>query len=139
MELRGYSEDLLDRLLVQAESEIGSWRLVEMAVVDEKRRQKSHLEDGYRSIIDWTAARADVSHDTARAICWTASRLYQAPEVASQLASVRSALTGRNNWPGSPKITVPVIKVMTSPSCVVWSLITGDSPRKRPTCVGSMR
>jgi Domain of unknown function (DUF222) len=87
MELGSYSEDRLDQLLVRAESEIGSWRLVEMAVVAEKRRRKSHLEDGYRSIVDWTAARADVSHETARSICWTATRLEEAPEVASQLGS----------------------------------------------------
>jgi hypothetical protein len=32
------------------------------------------------------AARADVSHETARAICWTSSRLEDAPEVAEALA-----------------------------------------------------
>ena len=58
-----------------------------MAVVAEKRRRKSHLQDGYRSIVDWTAARADVSHETARSICWTASRLQGAREVAERVAS----------------------------------------------------
>jgi hypothetical protein len=87
MELGSYSEDQLDQLLIQAESEIGGWRTVEMAVVAEKRRRKSHLQDGYRSIVDWTAARADVSHETARSLCWTASRLQDSPDVAKQLAS----------------------------------------------------
>jgi hypothetical protein len=87
MELGSYSEDRLDQLLVRAESEIGVWRTVEMAVVAEKRRRKSHLQDGYRSIVDWTSARADVSHQTARALCWTATRLGDAPEVAEQLAA----------------------------------------------------
>jgi hypothetical protein len=87
MELGSYSEDQLDQLLVRAESEIGSWRAVEMAVVAEKRRRKSHLQDGYRSIVDWTAARADISHETARAVCWTASKLEEAPEVAEQLVA----------------------------------------------------
>ena len=86
MELGSYSEDQLDQLLIQAESEIGLLRTAEMAVVAEKRRRKSHLGDGYRSIVDWTAARADVSHETARALCWTASRLRDAPEVAEALA-----------------------------------------------------
>jgi HNH endonuclease/Domain of unknown function (DUF222) len=58
-----------------------------MAVVVEKRRRKSHLQDGYRSMVDWTAARADVSPETARSLCWTASRLADAPEVAEQLSA----------------------------------------------------
>lgn len=87
MELGSYSEDQLDHLLIQAESEIGVWRTVEMAVVAEKKHRKSHLQDGYRSIVDWTAARADVSHETARSLCWTATRLGDAPEVAMALAA----------------------------------------------------
>jgi Domain of unknown function (DUF222)/HNH endonuclease len=87
MELGSYSEDQLDQMLVRAESEIGVWRTVEMAVVAEKKHRRSHFQDGYRSIVDWTAARADVSHETARALCWTATRLGDAPEVAEQLAS----------------------------------------------------
>ena len=87
MELGSYSEDQLDQLLIRAESEIGAWRVVEMAVVAEKRRRRSHLADGYRTIVDWTAARADVSHETARSLCWTATRLQEAPEVAEQLAA----------------------------------------------------
>ncbi len=86
MGLGVYSEDRLDEILVRAEAEIGQWRAVEMAVVAEKRRRESHLADGYRSIVEWTAARADVSHETARAICWTATRLEEAPEVAMALA-----------------------------------------------------
>jgi hypothetical protein len=86
MEWETFSEDQLDQLLVRAESEIGQWRAVQMAVVAEKRRRRSHLQDGFRSIVDWTAARADVSHETARAICWTSSRLNDAPEVAESLA-----------------------------------------------------
>jgi hypothetical protein len=35
----------------------------------------------------WRCARADVSHQTARSVCWTGSRLGEAPEVARQLAS----------------------------------------------------
>jgi hypothetical protein len=86
MELGEYSEDRLDQLLVRAESEIGQWRAVQMAVVAEKRRRQSHRLDGHKSIVDWVAARADVSHETARAICWTSSRLQEAPEVAEALA-----------------------------------------------------
>ncbi|MGH8942437.1 MAG: HNH endonuclease [Acidimicrobiia bacterium] len=87
MELGSYSEDQLDQLIVRAESEIGVWRVVEMAAIAEKRRRRSHLADGYRTIVDWTAARGDVSHETARSLCWTATRLQDSPEVAEQLAA----------------------------------------------------
>ena len=87
MELGNCSEDQLDQLLVRAEAEVGTWRAVEMAVIVEKRRRKSHVEDGYRSLVDWMAARADVSHETARSLCWTASRLGDAPEVVEQLSA----------------------------------------------------
>jgi hypothetical protein len=86
MELGEYSEDRLDQLLVRAESEIGQWRAVQMGVVAEKRRRQSHRLDGFKSIVDWVAARADVSHESARALCWTSSRLSDAPEVAESLA-----------------------------------------------------
>jgi HNH endonuclease/Domain of unknown function (DUF222) len=87
MELGSYSEDRLDQLIAGGERQIATIRLVQMAAVAEKRRRKTHLADGYRSIVDWTAARADVSHETARSLCWTASRLRDAPEVAEALAT----------------------------------------------------
>jgi len=87
MELGSYSEDRLDQLIAGGERQIASIRLVQMAAIAEKRRRKSHLADGYRSIVDWTAARADVSHQTARSMCWTATRLEDAPEVAVALAA----------------------------------------------------
>jgi hypothetical protein len=86
MDWESLTDDQLDQLLVRAESEIGQWRAVEMGVVAEKRRRQSHRQDGFKSIVDWTAARADVSHETARALCWTSSRLTDAPEVAQSLA-----------------------------------------------------
>lgn len=87
MELGSHSEDRLDQITAGGELEIGRIRLAQMAAISEKRRRKSHLHDGYRSMVDWTAARADVSHETARSICWTASRLEDAPEVAEALAA----------------------------------------------------
>jgi len=87
MGLGSYSEDRLDQLIAGGELEIAMIRLLQMAAIAEKRRRKSHLADGYRSIVDWTAARADVSHQTARDLCWTVTRLEDAPEVAEQLAS----------------------------------------------------
>jgi HNH endonuclease/Domain of unknown function (DUF222) len=87
MELGSYSEDRLDQLIAGGELEIAMIRLLQMAAIAEKRRRKSHLADGYRSIVDWTAAQADVSHQTARDLCWTITRLEDAPEVAEQLSS----------------------------------------------------
>jgi hypothetical protein len=87
MELGSYSEDRLDQLIAGGEREIATIRLLQMAAIAEKRRRKSHLADGYRSIVDWAAARADVSHQTARSMCWTASKMQVAPDVAELLAS----------------------------------------------------
>jgi hypothetical protein len=86
MEWGSFTEDQLDQLLIRAEAEIATWRAVEMGVVAEKRRRQSHRQDGFKSIVDWAAARADVSHETARALCWTSTRLTDAPEVAESLA-----------------------------------------------------
>ncbi|MFZ0625909.1 MAG: DUF222 domain-containing protein, partial [Acidimicrobiia bacterium] len=87
MEWETLSEDQLDILIGECESGIARLRSMEMAVVAEKKRRQSHQADGYRSIIDWMAARADISHRTARRLCWTSTRLGDAPEVASELAS----------------------------------------------------
>jgi hypothetical protein len=81
------TEDQLDELIVRAEGEIASWRAVQMAAVGEKRSRGSHRADGHRSIVEWLAARADVSQETARRICWTGSRMTEAPETAEQLAA----------------------------------------------------
>jgi hypothetical protein len=81
------TEDQLDELIVRAEGEIASWRAVQMAAVGEKRSRGSHRADGHRSIVEWVAARADVSQETARRICWTGSRLGEASEVGELLAS----------------------------------------------------
>lgn len=87
MDWRKLTEDQLDELIVRAEGEIASWRAVQMAAVGEKRSRGSHRADGHRSIVEWVAARADVSQETARRICWTGSRLGEAPETVEQLAS----------------------------------------------------
>ena len=81
------TEDQLDEMIVRAAGEIASWRAVQLAAVGEKRSRGSHRADGYRSIVEWVAARADVSQETARRICWTGSRLAEAPEAAEQLAA----------------------------------------------------
>jgi hypothetical protein len=80
-----FTEDELDEVIVRTEEGIARLRALEMAAIAEKRARGTHIHDGYRSIVDWVAARADVSHNTARSLCWTASRLSDAPEIAMAL------------------------------------------------------
>lgn len=86
MEWEKLTEDQLDQIITDSESGIARIRAVQMAAITEKRLRKSHHLDGYRSIVDWVAARADVSHGTARRLCWTATRLIDAAVVAGDLA-----------------------------------------------------
>lgn len=85
MEWGDFTDDQLDEVIVRSERGVARLRALEMAAIAEKRSRKTHLQDGYRSIVDWVAARADVSHKTARRLCWTASRLADAPDVAASL------------------------------------------------------
>ncbi len=87
MRFGGRTPDELDRIIADRERLIAQARVDQMAAVREQRAHQNHLADGYRSEVDWLAARADVSHRTARSICWTASRLEEAPEVELALAS----------------------------------------------------
>jgi len=87
MEWGKLTEDQLDRMLVRSEREIAALRAVQIAVIREKKGRQSHNADGYRSIVDWVAARADISHRTSRSIFWTASRLADSPEVEQHLAA----------------------------------------------------
>jgi hypothetical protein len=61
MDWGSLNEDQLDRIIGQSEQEIAGWRVVEMAAIREKKSRQSHHADGYRSIVDWVAARADIS------------------------------------------------------------------------------
>ena len=85
MEWGDFTDDQLDEVIVRAEEGVARLRAMEMAAIAEKKARKTHVHDGYRSIVDWVAARADVSHKTARRLSWTASRLANAPEVAASL------------------------------------------------------
>ena len=85
MEWGELTDDQLDEVIVGAEAGVARLRALETAAIAEKRARMTHLLDGYRSIIDWVAAMADVSHQTARSLCWTATRLREAPGVAGAL------------------------------------------------------
>ena len=78
--------DELDQIIIDRERDISRARADQMAAIRAHKALQTHTADGYRSMIDWLAARADVSHRTARAICWTATRLDDAPDVERTLA-----------------------------------------------------
>jgi len=79
------TSDDLDQIIIQGELEIARIRARQMVAIQTQRSAETHLRDGYRSIVDWAAARADVSHQTARKLCWTSSRLQHAPDLAEAL------------------------------------------------------
>jgi hypothetical protein len=85
MDWGSLTEDQVDRIIAQGEREIATWRSLQVAAIREKKTRQSHNADGYRSIVDWVAARANISHRTARSLCWTASRLGGAPEIEEHL------------------------------------------------------
>lgn len=87
MEWERLTEDQLEELIVKSEAVIATARAVEMAAIREKRSRQTHHADGYRSIVDWVAARADVSHETSRSLCRTSTRLIETPDVETELAT----------------------------------------------------
>ena len=62
----GLSTDQLETQLTQLEQVIGRARRLQARLLAEADRRQLATADGARSIIDWTAARLDVSHHTAR-------------------------------------------------------------------------
>lgn len=124
MELGSYSEDRLDQLLVRAESEIGTWRAVEMAIIVEKKRRKSHLADGYRSMSIGQppgpmCRMRQPDRSVGRRLVLEMLRKWQKPWLL-----VRSPSTERNSWLAYRRYTAEVMRVSTSLSCVSWSLTT---------------
>lgn len=119
------TEDQLDELIVRAEGEIASWRAVQMAGVGENRSRGSHRADRHRSIVEWVAARADVSQETARRICWTGSRLGEAPEAAEQLAAGEISFDRAEQLARLPVEQRGGHEGHDIAHCVVWSPIIG--------------
>lgn len=114
MEFGNLTDDELDEIVVGAEAGVAQLRALETAAIAEMQARKTHLKDGYRSIVDWVAARADVSHKTARSLCWTASRLTHAPEGLLPWRMVSSHSIEPNRYHGFRKEVVRATSVMTS-------------------------
>lgn len=124
MEWGELTDDQLDEIIVECEAGVARLRAAEMAAIAEKRNRSSHLQDGYRSIIDWIAARADVAHRTARRMCWTATRLEEAPDVAESLANGDLTFDRAEQVARLPEQARADHRDSTSPSCVARSLTT---------------
>jgi hypothetical protein len=62
----GLTTDQLETQLTQLEQVIGRARQLQADLLREADRRQLPTADGSRSIIDWTAARLDVTHATAR-------------------------------------------------------------------------
>lgn len=69
----GRTPDQLETDLLACEQLIGQLRAYQARLLAELRELEVFRSDGSRSMKDWTAARLDVSHDTARALL-TASK-----------------------------------------------------------------
>ena len=73
---RRRTPDHLETELLTCEAAIGRLRVHQAELLRELREIEIHHVDGARSMKDWTAARLDISHDTARALL-TAARAEQ--------------------------------------------------------------
>ena len=87
MGLEERTPDQLDQIISDRERVIAQARAEQIAAIREQKAYQTPLADGYRSMVDWLAARADISHQTARSLCWTTTRLEEAPEVEEALIS----------------------------------------------------
>jgi hypothetical protein len=87
---RRRTPDQLESGLLTCEAAIGRLRAHQAELLRELREIEIHHVDGARSMKDWTAARLDVSHDTARALL-TAARAGQLLEDVSFDRAVATA------------------------------------------------
>ncbi len=62
----GLTTDQLETRLVELETIVGRIRRLQARLIAEADRRQLPTADGARSLIDWTAARLDVTHSTAR-------------------------------------------------------------------------
>jgi len=83
--------DQLEADLLACEQLIGQLRSYQARLLAELRELEIHQSDGSRSMKDWTAAKLDVTHDTARALL-TASK---ADELLDDVSFDRAVATAR--------------------------------------------
>ena len=79
--------DQAERVLIEAEAGIARLRSLQMEALMVIDSMQVPTADGSRSLREWTAARLDVSPETASSLTTTARRLADSPSLASRLAS----------------------------------------------------
>jgi hypothetical protein len=62
----GLTTDQLETRLIELETMVGHIRRLQAGLISEADRRQLPLADGARTLIDWVAARLDVTHPTAR-------------------------------------------------------------------------
>jgi len=87
----GRTPDQLETDLLACEQLIGQLRAYQASLLAELRELEVFRSDGSRSMRDWTAAKLDVTHDTARALL-TASK---AEELLEDVSFDRAVATAR--------------------------------------------
>ena len=81
------SIDALERVLVEGERLISRIRSQQAEALARLDAAQVTQMDGSRSMIDWTAAKLDVCHGTARQLVQAAKRFCDHPEVAESVAA----------------------------------------------------
>lgn len=106
-----FTDDELDRLLTEIETDIGSGRAVQATALIEVDRRQTATADGCRSLVEWATGRLDVAPETARALVATARRLQDLPLVektaaAGELSFDRIAAVAQLIKPGKDEAMV---------------------------------
>jgi len=111
--------------LDSAEVLIGQARAMQIRALATLESAQIPTRDGARSLIDWTAARLDLSHETAGSIVGAMRAFEQYPSSLTALAEGRSASTvqsPRRAWwqPGPASPPSNVVPQPISPACSAW-------------------
>ncbi len=85
MDLTAATTDHIEQILVGLETEIGTRRHLQMSLITELDRRQVPMIDGSRTLAEWTAARMDLTPETARTLTQTAHRLADQPDLATEL------------------------------------------------------
>lgn len=101
----GTSVDQLEQLASSAEAEIGRLRGVQIQAIRNADRQQVAMADGARTLVDWVAARFDLTHDTARSLVLCARHMpdhTMADLVSGEITFERAEVETRLHREGSP-------------------------------------
>lgn len=86
METETVTVDRLEQLLLDDEAHIARIRARQLATLQALDLAQVALADGSRSMVEWVAARLDVTHDQAGRLTQTAARLADQPRLSGELA-----------------------------------------------------